>query len=126
MAVDGLRLRLISTSIVKRTAKIARKKPSSSFAKLSRDSHSRGKTIAMAIQRGKARQERGDHVERKLPAVRNAPRRQQKFVVVTMRRDGDGDGGEVKPGLRAAKKTRRGARKKKTSNQRAAARRAED
>ena len=36
--------------------------------------------------------------------------------------DDDGDGGEVKPGLRAAKKTRRGARKKKTSDQRAAKR----
>ena len=35
--------------------------------------------------------------------------------------DDDGDGGEVRPGLRAAKKTRRGARKKKTSDQRAAA-----
>ena len=39
--------------------------------------------------------------------------------------DGD-DGGEVGSGLRAAKKTRRGARKKNTSNQRAAAARAGD
>ena len=30
--------------------------------------------------------------------------------------DDGGDGGEVGPGLRAAKKTRRGARKKKTSD----------
>ena len=36
--------------------------------------------------------------------------------------DDGGDGGEVGPGLRAAKKTRRGARKKKTSDQRAAKR----
>ena len=40
--------------------------------------------------------------------------------------DDGGDGGEVGPGLRAAKKTRRGARKKKTSDQRAAAPRAGD